>query len=262
MDIKFEKREQPISLANDFMLSPIPHMHNELEIIYVKKGKSMVYADNSCHTVESGDIFIAFPNQVHYYETIEQGSYLIIIASAELIYGQKKLLFNNNPENNIIAAQEGTVKLLSDMEACYSENRITECVGYLNIIIGRAISKFKLLPSHLTGNSTLRSILTYCDENFSEEISLDIVAAQLHINKYYISHLLHNKLALGFSDYIKMLRVREARTMLSESNKKIADISEEVGFGTIRSFNRAFREVMNMTPMEYRDLQNAQRDLR
>ena len=33
---------------------------------------------------------------------------------------------------------------------------------------------------------------------------------------------------------------------------KISDISEYVGFGTIRSFNRAFRTVLGVTPVEYR----------
>ena len=40
--------------------------------------------------------------------------------------------------------------------------------------------------------------------------------------------------------------------MLEDTETKISDISEDVGFGSIRSFNRAFKDTMNTTPLEYR----------
>ena len=40
-------------------------------------------------------------------------------------------------------------------------------------------------------------------------------------------------------------------TSLNNSENKISDISEDVGFGSIRSFNRAFKSIMDMTPLEY-----------
>ena len=40
--------------------------------------------------------------------------------------------------------------------------------------------------------------------------------------------------------------------MLKDTETKISDISEDVGFGSIRSFNSAFKDTMNITPLEYR----------
>ena len=78
------------------------------------------------------------------------------------------------------------------------------------------------------------------------------MAEGLHLSRCYISHLFNRKLSLGFNDYINMLRVQDACTQLLETDKKIADISEEVGFGSIRSFNRAFKNITGLTPLEYR----------
>ena len=50
-----------------------------------------------------------------------------------------------------------------------------------------------------------------------------------------------------------MLRVSAACELLLETRGRIADISEEVGFGSIRSFNRAFLKIMGRTPKEYRE---------
>ena len=67
---------------------------------------------------------------------------------------------------------------------------------------------------------------------------------------------------LNFSDYINTLRVRRASRLLEKTDKKIADISEDVGFGSIRSFNRAFLDVMKMTPKEFRLTYRNQKDFK
>jgi AraC-like DNA-binding protein len=96
-------------------------------------------------------------------------------------------------------------------------------------------------------------VLDYCTKNFSNDLTLDILAEDLHVSKFHISHLLNQKLGISFSTYLNNIRVHRACFLLNNSDNKISDISEEVGFGSIRSFNRAFKSVMNMTPLEYRN---------
>ena len=62
----------------------------------------------------------------------------------------------------------------------------------------------------------------------------------------------NKRLKQNFNEYINNLRIAEACNLLRESDKKIADISEDVGFGTIRSFNRAFKLSIGVSPAEYR----------
>lgn len=255
MKVTYEKKFKPIMVGIDRQLSDVPHLHNEIEVIYVEKGNALAYADHSCYKLQDGDIFISFPNQIHYYNGSELGSYYIMIFSADLIYGQKALINSSIPESNILEKTAELAAVIKEINGCFASGRETECVGYLNIFMGRLLSGVKLIPALATDNSTLRKILDYCSENFSDELSLNSVSEQLHLSKYYISHLLNRKLSLGFNDYVNLLRVRAACDLLLESDKKIADISEDVGFGTIRSLNRAFRQVLNMTPLEYRNMQ-------
>lgn len=262
MKIAYEKRTETIEVFETPMLSDLPHIHNEIEIIYVEKGKAVAYADRNCIEIKTNNIFIAFPNQVHYYKNCSHGKYCVLIISPELIYGQKNILCNNVPEINIMSNENNLGELIINACKSYKEKRVTESVGYLNLLMGRIINRLTLLPSIQTDNSTLRSILEYCSEHFTENLCLDNLAHDLHLSKYYISRLLNNKLNLGFNDYINMLRVRLACEMLLESNKKIADISEDVGFGTIRSMNRSFKQIMNMTPFEYKNLNSSVKNLK
>jgi transcriptional regulator GlxA family with amidase domain len=54
------------------------------------------------------------------------------------------------------------------------------------------------------------------------------------------------------NDYINELRIKEAARKLKETDDKIIDIAFSVGFGSLRTFNKAFREIMKISPAYYR----------
>ena len=59
---------------------------------------------------------------------------------------------------------------------------------------------------------------------------------------------------MSFTHFVNALRVHGASKLLKNSDMKIVDIAEEVGYTSLRSFNRAFMEVTTTTPTEYRRL--------
>jgi transcriptional regulator GlxA family with amidase domain len=119
--------------------------------------------------------------------------------------------------------------------------------------MGMILPELELKPMIKTNNSTLQEVLLYCSSNFAEDITLDDVSGALHISKFHISHLLNEKLGLSFVTYLNTLRIHNACDLLEDTDKKMAEISADVGFGSIRSFNRAFQTAMNMSPSDYRN---------
>ena len=75
---------------------------------------------------------------------------------------------------------------------------------------------------------------------------------ELHLNKYYISHLFSSKLGIRFNDYVNSLRVSQACRLLRDTEMPITEISDAVGFNTQRTFNRAFARFRGCSPGEYR----------
>ena len=112
--------------------------------------------------------------------------------------------------------------------------------------------KFTLRNSKHSDSTVLRGIMNFCAENYMNNPTLEDASAILDRSKYYISQLMNDRLNLSFTDYINTLRVNSACDMLKNTDIKITDISENVGFGTIRSFNRTFKEAIGKTPLEYR----------
>ena len=75
---------------------------------------------------------------------------------------------------------------------------------------------------------------------------------ELHLNKYYISHLFSQTLGIRFNDYLHYLRISEACKLLRNTDYSITEIGDAVGYNTPRTFNRAFLKQTGTTPTEYR----------
>ena len=94
MSIKYEQRTVDLAAGISQQLSDLPHLHKEIEMIYVLNGNTAAFADNKRYDLSKGDLFIAFPNQIHYYYNEHPGEFALIITKSDLLIGLKSLLNN------------------------------------------------------------------------------------------------------------------------------------------------------------------------
>ena len=254
-NVLFQNKSDQLSFALSNTLWPIPHLHKEIELIYVINGSAEGFADRKSVSLTTGDLFIAFPNQVHYYENSAVGKYLVLIFNPNIIFELKNFFYDNIPNNNVVNIDNKVAILELLLKILQADGQYVRTVraGLINQLMTCILSEISVKPRIKTDNSTIQSILGFCDSHFNEEITLDDVAQGLHISKYHISHLFNSKLGLGFNTYINILRINEACDLLCSTNKKISEISEDVGFGSIRSFNRVFLQIMDISPLGYRN---------
>lgn len=221
-------------------------------------------ADRNCESICKDSLFISFPNQIHFYESCHPGEYYILIVRPELFFGLSSTFRDYIPEHNTFAEAQELFPYIHQAFSAEGEYRDTMIAGSLSMMMCRLLPQLSLRKKLESGNSTLHSILEYCSRNASGPLELETVAEEMHLSRFYVSRLLSRELRMGFSEYVNLLRVNRACDLLNDTDKKIADISEDAGFSTIRSFNRAFARHMNMTPIQYRKmLREAQaKDLR
>ena len=258
--IVFENKKSPLSIGLSRSLAPWPHFHKDVEIIYVVNGGVYACADRKKDWIQTGDLFISFPNQIHYYDNSRLGEYLLIILSPDILFELKEKLYTSVPEVNILrnVQSDEAVRLLLCAVQAKGDYKQTIRAGLLNQAMAQLLPRLALKPRTGTINTTLLDIMNFCAANFAENITLDDVSRSLHISKYHISHLLNDKLGFSFTAYLNNLRVNCACDLLRNTEKKIADISEDSGFGSIRSFNRAFEASMHMSPSQYRNQRKAE----
>ncbi len=99
-------------------------------------------------------------------------------------------------------------------------------------------------------------LVQYMTEHFQDSLTLELLARELHVNKYYISNIFSRQLQLNFRRYLNHLRLEYAAQLIKTSSLPLTDVWAAAGFNSQRSFNRAFMEIMGMTPTEYRKAGN------
>lgn len=102
-----------------------------------------------------------------------------------------------------------------------------------------------------TGNSLVRKAKKHIDEHFSEELSLQSVAEIVGVTNSYISKLIVKELGVTFTEYINDFRIEKAKELIQNSNLKIYEISEKVGYGSIENFSRVFKRKTGKSPKEF-----------
>ncbi|MGN7457739.1 response regulator transcription factor [Paenibacillus pasadenensis] len=111
-------------------------------------------------------------------------------------------------------------------------------------------------PLRIKGGSDNKAIevaLQYIAAHYREEsLSLERIAAVVYLNPVYFSQLFKQKTGQGFKDYLIGLRLEEARQLLRESDLKLGEIAERIGYQDMRHFTQVFRKRFQMTPTEYR----------
>lgn len=94
----------------------------------------------------------------------------------------------------------------------------------------------------------------YIDANYSDnELSLEQVSNHVGLSKSYFCSLFHKVEGTTFKLYLMELRMRYARRLLASTDKKIYEISCEVGYNDTAYFNRVFKRINGMTPLQFRN---------
>lgn len=89
--------------------------------------------------------------------------------------------------------------------------------------------------------------------NLDKEISLDKIASKLYLNPSYLSRLFKENVGKSYTKYVMEKRIEKAKYLLKEENYKIYEIGELVGYENTKYFNKIFKELVGITPKEYRE---------
>ncbi|MBN2441437.1 MAG: helix-turn-helix transcriptional regulator [Spirochaetales bacterium] len=103
-----------------------------------------------------------------------------------------------------------------------------------------------------TRSNKIEEILSYLDTNYCQSLTLDELARENGFSTSYLSRYFKHKTGLCLFEYINKLRVRRACFLLKNTNKKIIEIAYEVGYNNISFFNRYFKKILKISPVEYR----------
>ncbi|QMV43671.1 response regulator [Cohnella cholangitidis] len=89
-------------------------------------------------------------------------------------------------------------------------------------------------------------------EHLKEDVSLNGLAMHLHLSPKYLSSRFKQVTGECFADYLTRVRFERARELLLDSERKVGEVAESVGFGDANYFSIAFKKNTGFTPTEFR----------
>ena len=92
----------------------------------------------------------------------------------------------------------------------------------------------------------------YISENFHKDISLSVVAEKLHFSPQYLSKMFKDEKGVSFSEYLAEIRLKQAVSLLVNTDENIDKIAASVGYNTTHYFIKKFKERYGITPKKYR----------
>jgi transcriptional regulator GlxA family with amidase domain len=111
-------------------------------------------------------------------------------------------------------------------------------------------SIFSGLKSH--ADDTIRDIQEFIESNVEEKITVDLLAAQCHMDRVNFSRRFKKATQIPPVDYIQQVKMEAAKRELEAGRKNINEVMYSVGYVDIKAFRTVFRKVAGLSPMEYR----------
>lgn len=103
-------------------------------------------------------------------------------------------------------------------------------------------------------NLAVKTATEYIKANYMLDLSLDELSRFVSLSPSYLSRIFRTATGSTISEYTAKVRIREARVLLSSTQKAVAQIASLVGYRDANYFSQVFRKYVGMTPTVYRSI--------
>ena len=240
----------------------VPHTHNHMELFFIVGGKGQFLIEDQLHPVDVNNLVIINPNVVHTevslnaqpLEYIVLGVAGIQLATSDTSNGQFSIL-DHFESAEISGCLRNILREMEQKNTGYED----VCQAYMEILIIRLMRSIALaVPSEsqvISVNRQCAAVRRYIDLHFKEALTLEQLAAEGHMNKFYLSHAFKREFGVSPINYMISKRIEESKYLLAETDLSMTQIAQLLGFSSLSYFSQVFRRTQSVTPMEYRQSQ-------
>ena len=273
----FSYNTYPCTIPQDFTEVPL-HWHNEMELIYIKKGKGIVSIDLNYHSVSRGDLVIVCPGRIHSITNYDNSrlEYENIIFNINMLLPKEcdRNTFeyfghiNNSGSNTPCIIRPGDIHYKEIISPIDEADKVCETFpsGFELKIRSCLYSFFFALHTHYSyaGGSEvsgslsndkmnkLKLIIRYIENNYTRAISIHDIADECHFSESHFMKFFKQCTGTSFISYLNDYRLLIASRMLTSTDLSVTEIASECGFDNISYFNRCFKKKYGTAPSKIR----------
>lgn len=144
-------------------------------------------------------------------------------------------------EDNVLELQE----LYRYQTIAEYESVLTDWMRKFHELINEEFDDYK-------NKQKVQLALGFIHENYNKELNMAVVSNHISMNYSLFSYAFKQYTGKNFVNYLKELRIQEAKRLLEETDMRIIDISQAVGYENEKHFMKLFKAVCGVSPTEYR----------
>jgi len=253
----------------------VRHFHDEYEIFYMVGGARLFFFQNRSFWAKAGDLILIESDMIHMTSAPPEGDpgyerYIFYVSSQRM-----KELDEKFPGLNLVRylhEHTGVYHLSQEMRnrfmaLCGLFQRELRCMefGYPYIIEMGLASNLVQLVRDLPSKESIQplnpdnakykrvyEIADYVSKNCTSITSLDDLAVQFFISKYYMCRIFKEITGCTVIEYLTIHKLQEARKYLERSDLSISQVAEQVGYNSLTHFEKEFKRYMLVSPNQYR----------
>lgn len=252
------------------------HLHSSTEIYFMFKGERYYFIEQDTFHVKPYMAVLINPHLIHKTHTVNHGGYhrFLLQLDKSILDMFAKISDNydliTKPYDVVEFTKEDWEKVIPIIERLKKEmgsekdddHTMSRLLAMqLVTLFARAQKKqhtsaqMQPIPDrivHASKYELVHEIILYIQEHLAEECTLDGIAAHFYISRAYLTRVF--KFITGFTvkEYLNLCRIRNAKTLLQTTNLSITEIATRTGFGNITNFEKNFKNMTSLTPLQYR----------
>lgn len=246
------------------------HWHPSIEILHLKKGHITLYIGNKSFKLQAGDLCIINQNEIHYATRDSEEPCVMhyIVLSCDILEFNKDSL---NYQKYIEPIHTGRLlfpNILEDHFKPYALDLLDYGLHKENGWELRIQSSLLMFLSKLHEHNGYRSnpakpaepimsrekhILTYFEENFTQNLTVASIAKAFSLSEDYFYKLFRKVAGQTPINYLHQLRIQYAKQLLRTTDHNVSSIGEQVGYDSTSYFIKVFKKLTSTTPLAYRN---------
>ena len=244
------------------------HCHLSCEMVYVKRGKARFTIGGTDYTASPGCIVFISSLEEHQVRVLSEpyDRYFLTLSLQQVkkAFGASPLtlVFTGRPQGfrhcvDLKASRAEADAIFASLhrefvrEQDYARDMAEAELKKLLVLTRRACPEnFAALPGQTAAR--VMAAQQYIEQHFTEEVSVEDVAAHVYISTSHLTHSFHDQVGYSPKQYIKLLRLSYARELMENTDIPVADVAVQCGFADVNNFIRAFRQTYSVSPGKWR----------
>lgn len=253
---------------------PDNHMHDTFELYYLMSGRRNYFIKDRLYQIQKGDIvfipkyelhrtlaagtpnhdrFLIQFNEQLFQETIGE-SYNEILLSP---YLRGIRTFRPKPEELLVL--DGIVfRIIRDLKDPQTAHSLQVKLLAIDLMLflARCLERYAESNSHYDPpiHQKISEIAAFINNHYMHPLTLAQLSETFYLSPHYISRIFKEMTGFSFIKYLTYVRIGEAKRLLRESDRKVLEIADQVGFENLAHFNRVFKQTVQLSPTQYRRL--------